>query len=101
MPGVTTAEPASRRIDLKKWLVVSAVVLVAAVVLAVAIGFGASKRVNGSSMRPALHGGDRVLVDTSAYHKKGPGRFDVVALHPPGGKGQTFTRVIGVPGDRV
>jgi signal peptidase I len=101
IPGVTTAEPASRRIDLKKWLTISAVVLVAAVVLAVAIGFGASKRVNGSSMRPTLKGGDRVLVDTSAYHKKGPSRFDVVALHPPGSNARAVTRVIGVPGDRV
>src|SRR6184192_1288657 len=84
IPAVTTAEPASRRINIKKWLITSAVVLLAAVLLAIAIGFGSSKRVNGSSMRPALRGGDRVLVDTSAYHKKGPSRFDVVALHPPG-----------------
>lgn len=98
---MTTAEPASRRIDVKKWLTIGAIVLVAAVLLAVAIGFGTSKRVNGASMRPTLRAGDRALVDTSAYHKKGPGRFDVVALHPPGSDGLAIRRVIGVPGDRV
>jgi len=98
---VTTAEQTSRRINIKKWLLITAVVLVAAVVLAIAIGFGASKRVSGSSMRPTLHGGDRVLVDTSAYHKHGPSRFDVVALHPPGSDVLAVKRVIGVPGDRV
>jgi signal peptidase I len=101
IPGVTTAEPASRRINIKKWLTISAVVLLAAVVLAIAIGFGASKRVSGSSMRPTLRGGDRVLVDSSAYHKTGPSRFDVVALHPPGSDQFAVKRVIGVPGDRV
>jgi signal peptidase I len=98
---VTTAELASRRINIKKWLLITAAVLAAAVVLAIAIGFGASKRVSGSSMRPTLHGGDRVLVDTSAYHKKGPGRFDVVALHPPGSDALAIKRVVGIPGDRV
>jgi signal peptidase I len=99
--GVTTAEPASSRINIKKWLSITAVVLVAGIVLAIAIGFGTSKRVNGSSMRPTLRAGDRVLVDTSAYHKKGPSRLDVVALHAPRIKGLSVRRVIGVPGDRV
>jgi signal peptidase I len=94
-------EPASRRINIKKWLLITAVVLVAAVVLAIVIGVGASKRVTGSSMRPTLHGGDRVLVDTSAYHKKGPSRFDVVSLHRDGSAGLDITRVVGVPGDRL
>lgn len=67
IPGVTTAEPASRRINIKKWLTISAV----------------------------------VLVDTSAFHKHGPSRFDVVALQPPGIAGLAVKRVIGVPGDRV
>ena len=94
-------ELATRRWNAKKVLLVGLGVFVAAVVVAVAVGFGASRRVTGASMRPALRGGDRVLVDSSAYHKSPPGRFDVVALHPPGGSGLSMKRVIGLPGDRV
>jgi signal peptidase I len=67
IPGVPTTEQTSRRINIKKWLLIIAV----------------------------------VLVDTSAYHKHGPSRFDVVALHPPGNDVLAVKRVIGVPGDRV
>jgi signal peptidase I len=98
---VTTAEPATRRWNAKKVLLVGIGVLVAAVVVAIGVGFGESKRVSGASMRPTLHSGDRVLVDTSAYHAAGPGRFDVVGLHAPDIGGLSIRRVVGLPGDRV
>jgi len=98
---VTTTEPATRRWNAKKVLLVGIGVLLAAVVVAIGVGFGESKRMSGASMRPALRGGDRVLVDTSAYHTGGPGRFDVVGLHAPDISGLSIRRVVGLPGDRV
>jgi signal peptidase I len=96
--GQQAAEP---RWTARKVLRVGVAVLGAALVLAIAIGLATSKRVSGASMRPTLRSGDRVLVDTSAYHKTAPGRFDVVALHAPGVPGLAFRRVVGLPGDRV
>jgi signal peptidase I len=99
---VATAQPeASSRWTTKKILTAGGVGLLVALLLAVAVGLTTSKSVSGSGMRPTLHSGDRVLVDTSAYHGRGPGRFDVVGLHAPGLKGVTIRRVIGLPGDRV
>jgi len=99
---VATAQPAATsRWTTKKVLTVGGVGLIAALLIAVGFGFAASKRVNGSGMRPRLHGGDRVLIDTSAYHGRSPGRFDVAGLHAPGVHGVTILRVIGLPGDRV
>ena len=99
---MATAQPAATsRWTTKKVLTVGGVGLVAALLIAVGVGFAASKRVSGSGMRPTLHGGNRVLIDTSAYHGRNPGRFDVAGLHAPGIHGVTILRVIGLPGDRV
>lgn len=96
------AQPvAERRWTAGKVLRVGAAVLGGALLLAIVIGFATSKRVSGASMRPTLRSGDRVLVDTSAYHKSAPGRFDVVALHAPGVSGLAFRRLVGLPGDGV
>jgi signal peptidase I len=102
IPAVARAQPvAESRWTAGKVLRVGAAVLGGALLLCVAIGFATSKRVSGASMRPTLRSGDRVMVDTSAYHKSAPGRFDVVALHAPGVPGLAFRRVVGLPGDRV
>ena len=102
MPAVTRAAPvAERRWTARKVLVVGGAVLGVTVLLTVVIGLVTSKRVSGSSMRPTLRSGDRVLVDKSAYHRRGPGRFEVVAMHAPGVSGVAYRRVVGLPGDQV
>ncbi|HEY7048873.1 MAG TPA: signal peptidase I [Jatrophihabitantaceae bacterium] len=99
---MATAQPtASSRWTTKKILTIGVIGLLVALLVAVAVGLGASKSVTGSGMRPTLQSGDRVLGDTSAYAGRSPGRFDVVGLHAPGLKGVTIRRVVGVPGDRV
>lgn len=99
---MASAQPAaSSRWTTKRILTVGGVSLLVALLLAMAVGLATSKSVSGSGMRPTLRSGNRVLVDTSAYHGHGPGRFDVVGLHAPGIKGVTIRRVIGLPGDRV
>ena len=56
-----------------------------------------SRPVEGHSMEPTLHNGDRVIVTPNSGDKVA--RFDVVELKE---KGSTIVkRVIGVPGDRV
>ena len=92
---------ASSRWTTKRILTVGGVSLLVALLLAMGVGLVTSKSVSGSGMRPTLHSGNRVLVDTSAYHGRLPRRFDVVGLHAPGLKGVTIRRVIGLPGDRV
>jgi signal peptidase I len=102
MPAVASVEPAAeRRWTVRRVLRAAAAVLVGALLLTVGIGFVTSERVSGASMRPTLRSGDRGLIDTSAYHKAAPRRFDVVALHAPGIAGLAFRRVVGLPGDRV
>ncbi|MGW6761967.1 signal peptidase I, partial [Streptomyces sp. NPDC055008] len=57
-----------------------------------------------ASMEPALHVGDRVMVDKLAYRFGGePRRGDVVVFDGTGyfGDGDYIKRVVGVGGDRV
>jgi signal peptidase I len=94
MPVASVEPAAERRWTVRRVLRAAAAVLVGALLLTVGIGFVTSERVSGASMRPTLRSGDRVLIDTSAYHKAAPRRFDVVALHAPGAAAVT------VPADR-
>lgn len=52
--------------------------------------------VDGLSMMPTLHNGDRMIVNKLAK----PKRFDIVVFHAPEGK-DYIKRVIGLPGDRI
>lgn len=77
-------------------------------VLLVALGFAFIVRsfilapivVDGPSMLPTLHNGDRVIVNKLVYHVREPERFDVVVFHAPAQK-DFIKRVIGLPGEHV
>ncbi|MFE5942963.1 signal peptidase I [Streptomyces sp. NPDC056480] len=72
-----------------------AVLCLVAVVAVTALGI----RVDGTSMAPTLHEGDRILaVPDSAGTAR---RFDVVLLRATGKDTLLVKRVIGLPGDRV
>ncbi|MFO7246076.1 MAG: signal peptidase I [Thermaerobacter sp.] len=78
--------------------------LVVAVVLALLIrGFVVeSFLVQGSSMEPTLHHGDRLLVNKIAYRFGTPQRGDIVVFHAPFGDTRDYIkRVIAGPGDRI
>lgn len=58
--------------------------------------------VRGNSMEPALHDGDRLVVDRVTYNLASVGRGDVVVLRYPRDPNVDFVkRVVGVPGDRI
>ncbi len=56
-------------------------------------------RIDGTSMAPTLHQGDRILVAPGSAGQVG--RFDVVLLRATGKEALLVKRVIGLPGDRV
>lgn len=72
------------------------VLVVACVATIVAIALGTV--VDGPSMQPTLHNGDRLI---RAPASRSPHRGDVVTLHGPTGGGDIVKRVIGLPGDTV
>jgi len=58
--------------------------------------------VRGNSMEPALHDGDRLVVDRVTYNLAEVGRGDVVVLRYPRNPDVDFVkRVVGVPGDHI
>ncbi|WP_456271564.1 signal peptidase I [Bacillus sp. AK031] len=56
--------------------------------------------VDGLSMMPTLHNGDRMIVNKLSYTVGEPDRFDIVVFHAPEQK-DYIKRVIGLPGDIV
>jgi signal peptidase I len=67
------------------------------------IFLGGSVRVDGSSMEPGFHNGERVIVDKVSYRFREPQRGDVIVLRWPAGDPRPpyIKRVIGRPGDTV
>ncbi|MCZ7547034.1 MAG: signal peptidase I [Anaerolineae bacterium] len=58
--------------------------------------------VQGDSMEPNFHDGQRIIVSRIAYMLGDPERGDVIVFHYPRDPDRDFIkRVIGVPGDRV
>ena len=58
--------------------------------------------VRGSSMRPNIEDGDRLLVDKLTYSILGVDRFDVVILACPKNRQVDYVkRIVGLPGDRI
>lgn len=56
--------------------------------------------VDGPSMMPTLHNGDRLIVNKINYRFSQPKRFDVVIFHATE-KDDYVKRVIGLPGDTI
>lgn len=58
--------------------------------------------VDGSSMYPTLHDGERLFVNKLIYRFHPPERFDVIVFTPQGQpKSKFIKRVIGLPGETV
>lgn len=75
-----------------------------AVVLALLIMFFVARAftVDGPSMQPTLHTGERLLIDKITYRFREPARGDIVVFRYPADPSSYFIkRVIGVPGDHI
>jgi len=58
--------------------------------------------INGYSMEPNLHDGQRVVVSKVTYFFHQPERGDIIVFHPPANWNVVYIkRVIGLPGDTV
>ena len=57
--------------------------------------------IQGNSMNPTLHSGDRYLVHRWAYLVGEPRRGDIVVLRDPHDYEPTIKRVVGLPGDWI
>lgn len=79
------------------WVLVVCVLVVSLTTVAV---LASSLVVDGSSMEPTLHNGDRVLVDPRSGIDD-LDRFDVVHAQIGPGRVSVAKRVIGLPGDQV
>ena len=76
--------------------------LVIAVVLALFIitFIAQSFLVQGSSMEPSLHDGQRLMVDKLTYRFVEPKRGEVVVFRYPANRRRKFIkRIVGLPGD--
>ena len=77
--------------------------IIAGVLAALIMAFVArAYTVNGESMLPTLHHGERLLVDKLSYRFVEPARGDIVVFKYPANPSEQFIkRIIGVPGDIV
>ncbi len=75
-------------------------ILAAALIM---IFLGGSIRVDGASMEPSFHDGERLIVDRLTYRFRPPARGEVVVLRwaPPDPRLPYIKRIIGLPGDRL
>lgn len=56
--------------------------------------------VDGESMQPNFHNGERMIVNKLVYDFRDPKRFEVIVFLAPVGK-DFIKRVIGLPGDKI
>lgn len=77
--------------------------IVGALILAVLIMtfVGRSYAVDGPSMLPSLHSGERLLVEKVTYRFRPPQRGDIVVLQNPSARIPLIKRIIGLPGDEI
>jgi signal peptidase I len=76
----------------------SAIIIAAFIMIFIARAY----TVNGDSMLPTLHHGERLLVDKISYRFVEPSRGEIIVFKNPSNPSEQFVkRVIGLPGDKV
>lgn len=59
-------------------------------------------QVRGSSMEPALHDGQYLIISKLIYWLHPPERGDIIVFHPPGNPDDDYIkRVVGLPGEQI
>lgn len=79
---------------------IKALVIAGGLALVIRLFFFAPIVVDGPSMLPTLHNGDRMIVNKFSYVISDPERFDIVVFHATADK-DYIKRVIGLPGEHI
>lgn len=81
---------------------VQALVIAVALALVIIVFVAQAFVVQGSSMEPTLHNGERLLVDKLSYRFREPQRGEIVVFKYPADPSHRYIkRIIGLPGDTV
>ncbi|MGG6311249.1 signal peptidase I [Paenibacillus macerans] len=100
-PGAVEAVPSGKKdkSEALEWL--KAIVIAVVLVLLIRWLFFAPFIVDGPSMKPNFHTGERIIVNKIIYDIREPKHGEVVVFHVPSEGRDFIKRVIGVPGDTV
>ncbi|USB32118.1 signal peptidase I [Paenibacillus sp. YPG26] len=96
---VTTEPSKKKKNEALEWL--KAIVIAVVLVLLIRWLFFAPFIVDGPSMQPNFHTGERIIVNKIIYDIRQPRHGEVVVFHVPTEGRDFIKRVIGVPGDTV
>lgn len=98
-----SAKPEKSKVMAEVWDWVKSIVLALVIVFIIHQFVFNLSRVDGFSMQPTLHDGERLFVNKIVYLLKEPKHSDIVILKDPrnGKKQRLVKRVIAVPGDMV
>ncbi|MEF2965244.1 signal peptidase I [Paenibacillus sp. M1] len=91
--------PKKEKSEALEWL--KAIVIAVVLVLLIRWLFFAPFIVDGPSMQPNFHTGERIIVNKIIYDIRAPKHGEVVVFHVPSEGRDFIKRIIGVPGDTV
>lgn len=100
-PETVQAPPAGKKekSEALEWL--KAIAIAVVLVLLIRWLFFAPFIVDGPSMQPNFHTGERIIVNKIIYDIRDPKHGEVIVFHVPSEGRDFIKRVIGVPGDAV
>ncbi|ANS73983.1 S26 family signal peptidase [Paenibacillus yonginensis] len=91
--------PDQRKNEAAEWL--KAIIIAVVLVLLIRWVLFTPFIVDGPSMQPNFHTGERIIVNKVIYHIRKPKQGDVIVFHVPTEGRDFIKRVIAVPGDTV
>jgi signal peptidase I len=97
--GTPQDPPKKEKNEAIEWL--KAIVIAVALVLVIRWIFFAPFIVDGPSMQPNFHTGERIIVNKILFDVRQPKHGEVIVFHVPSEGRDFIKRVIGVPGDTV
>ncbi len=69
--------------------------------LSIRLFVGEPVLIEGNSMYPTLHNGERIVLEKLTYYRQEPARGDIVVCFYPGHAVSRVKRIVGLPGERV
>lgn len=75
--------------------------VVVLIALSVRLFVGEPVLIEGQSMYPTLHDGERIVVEKLTYYAQEPARGDIVVCFYPGHTISRVKRIVGLPGERI